>query len=386
MSNIKNICLFILSLIVKPGNTQPKNSLFMQWKVASSLPPEKGKLVSNGFAGPVSGIIQNYFFVGGGANFPESMPWNGGTKKYYNQLLVYALKGEKFELLQKQFNLPNNLAYPASCNIGKGILFAGGENENGPSNLVWLMKWDIKTEKVKFEKLPNLPMALSNASMTVVKNMVYLAGGETASKTLDQFIVLDLDQVQHGWKQLAKIPIPISHGVMDVLFQKSQGQIFIAGGRKKNQNGISEFHANMYAYDLATDQWAVKHSLPYQICAGTGGVINSKMFVVFGGDRGTIFHQVEKLIVSINTEQDTKIKSTLIEQKNALQANHPGFSKEVLVYDPLKDTWKIIGEIPFETPVTTTAVKWGDCFFIPSGEVRAGIRSSTILSVKMITN
>ena len=382
----KNIFLFLLSLLVIPAIAQQKKTVSMQWKVESNLPPENGKLVSNGFAGPISGILHNYFFVGGGANFPESMPWNGGLKKYYNQLLVYAIKGEKLELLNKHFNLPNNIAYAASCNIGTGILFAGGENENGSSNLVWLMKWDFQTENVTFERLPSLPMALSNASMTVVGKKVYLAGGETVSTTLDQLIVLDLDQLQLGWKQLAKIPIPISHGVMDVVFQKSKGQIFIAGGRKKNQNGISDFHASMYAYDLASDHWTEKHDLPYQLCAGTGGAINSNLFVVFGGDKGTIFHQVEKLIVSINAEQDPKIKSNLIEQKNTLQANHPGFSKEVLVYDVQKDSWETIGEMPFETPVTTTAIKWGHSFIIPSGEVRAGIRSSTILSVKMNTN
>jgi N-acetylneuraminate epimerase len=386
MSNIKNILLLILSLIVIPGIAQNKKTFSMQWKIESKLPPETGKLVSNGFAGPITGILNNYFFVGGGANFPESMPWNGGLKKYYNQLLVYAIKGENFELLSKHFNLPNNIAYAANCNIGTGILFAGGENENGTSNLVWLMKWDSQTEKVQFESLPSLPMAVSNASMTVLGNKVYLAGGETASNTLDQFIVLDLDHIQLGWKQLAKTPLPISHGVMDVLFQKPQGEIFIAGGRKKNQSGISDFHATMCAYDLATDHWTVKQSMPYEICAGTGGATKQNMFVVFGGDRGTVFHQVERLIASINIEQDPKIKSNLIEQKNKLQANHPGFSKEVLVYDALKDSWHSIGNIPYDTPVTTTAIKWGYSFVIPSGEIKAGIRSSTIISVKMLSN
>jgi N-acetylneuraminic acid mutarotase len=173
---------------------------------------------------------------------------------------------------------------------------------------------------------------------------------------------------------------------MDVLFQKPQGEIFIAGGRKKNQNGISDFYATMYAYDLVTDLWTVKHSMPYEICAGTGGATKQNMFVVFGGDRGTIFHQVEQLIASINAEQDPKIKLSLIKQKNELQATHPGFSKEVLVYDAMKDNWQTIGNIPFETPVTTTAIKWGYSFIIPSGEVKAGVRSSTILSVKMISN
>lgn len=386
MSNIKNILLLILSLIVIPGIAQNKKTFSMQWKIESKLPPENGELVSNGFAGPITGILHNYLFVGGGANFPESMPWNGGLKKYYSQLLVYTIKGENFELLSKHFYLPNNIAYAANCNIGTGILFAGGENENGISNLVWLMKWDIQTEKVQFESLPSLPMPVSNASLTVVGNKVYLAGGETASITLDQFIVLDLDQIQLGWKQLAKTPLPVSHAVMDVLFQKPQGEIFIAGGRKKNQNGISDFHATMYAYDLATDHWTVKHSMPYEICAGTGGATKQNMFVVFGGDRGTVFNQVEKLIASINAEQDPKTKSNLIEQKNQLQANHPGFSKEVLVYDALKDSWHSIGNIPYDTPVTTTAIKWGYSFIIPSGEIKAGIRSSTIVSVKLLSN
>lgn len=386
MSNIKNICLFILSLIVKPGNTQPKNSLFMQWKVASSLPPEKGKLVSNGFAGPVSGILQNYFFVGGGANFPESMPWNGGAKKYYNQLLVYAIKPDTLELVNKHFTLPNNIAYAASCKVENGIVFAGGENENGPSNLVWHLKWDAVLRNTVFDLLPNLPIPISNASITVIGKKIYLAGGETATSTLDQFIVLDLDQIQLGWKPLANIPIPVSHAVMDVLFLKPQGQIFIAGGRKKNLNGISDFHATMYAYDIANNQWIAKQALPYEICAGTGGAINSNHFVLFGGDKGTVFHQVEQLIASINAQQDPKSRSKLVDKKNKLQIEHPGFSKEVLVYDAIQDSWTTVGPIPFETPVTTVAIKWGDAFIIPSGEIRAGVRSSTILTVKLNSN
>jgi N-acetylneuraminic acid mutarotase len=386
MNIIKNISLFILSLIVIPGIAQQKNTFSMQWKVENILPPENGKLVSDGFAGPISGILQQYFFVGGGANFPETMPWNGGPKKYYNQLYVYAIKGEKLELLNKHFNLPNNIAYAASCNVGTGILFAGGENENGPLNLVWLMQWDESTEKPVFKKMPNLPIAVSNASIAVVGKRVYLAGGETASNTLDQFIVLNLDQIELGWTPLEKMPIPISHTVMDVVFQKASGQIFIAGGRKKNPNGISDFYATMYAYDLATNHWEVKQALPYEICAGTGGVTKSNMFVVFGGDRGTVFHQVEQLIFSINTEQQASVKLALIEQKNKLQSQHPGFSNEVLAYNAVQDSWMSIGNIPYKTPVTTTAIKWGDSFLIPSGEIRAGVRSSSILSVKMKVN
>jgi N-acetylneuraminic acid mutarotase len=68
-----------------------------------------------------------------------------------------------------------------------------------------------------------------------------------------------------------------------------------------------------------------------------------------------------------------------------LQSAHPGFSKEILAYNIINDSWDVIDSIPYATPVTTTAVKWNNCFFIPSGEIKAGIRSSFILSVKPVT-
>jgi N-acetylneuraminic acid mutarotase len=56
----------------------------------------------------------------------------------------------------------------------------------------------------------------------------------------------------------------------------------------------------------------------------------------------------------------------------------------VLLYNTLTDSWKTIGNIPFDTPVTTTAVKWGNDVIIPSGEIKAGVRSPNILSVKIL--
>jgi len=37
-----------------------------------------------GVAGPLAGVDRGMLLVGGGCNFPDSMPWAGGKKKYYN--------------------------------------------------------------------------------------------------------------------------------------------------------------------------------------------------------------------------------------------------------------------------------------------------------------
>jgi N-acetylneuraminate epimerase len=71
--------------------------------------------------------------------------------------------------------------------------------------------------------------------------------------------------------------------------------------------------------------------------------------------------------------------------KAKLQAAHPGFSKEMLAYDITGNIWQVIGTMPYATPVTTTSVQWKDCFIIPSGEIKAGVRSPLIISVKPIT-
>jgi N-acetylneuraminic acid mutarotase len=62
-------------------------------------------------------------------------------------------------------------------------------------------------------------------------------------------------------------------------------------------------------------------------------------------------------------------------------AAHPGFSKDVLLYNVQTNKWSKIGTIPFDSPVTTTAFKWGKRIYIPSGEIRAGVRTPHILAV-----
>jgi len=59
------------------------------------------------------------------------------------------------------------------------------------------------------------------------------------------------------------------------------------------------------------------------------------------------------------------------------------FSKEILLYNTVKDEWAAVGTVPFETPVTTTAVQYRDQVLIPSGEIKAGVRTPRILAAKL---
>jgi N-acetylneuraminic acid mutarotase len=88
------------------------------------------------------------------------------------------------------------------------------------------------------------------------------------------------------------------------------------------------------------------------------------------------------LLSAIHAEKDEEKKQQFIKEKNQLQINHPGFSKEILVYNSITDKWRSAGQIPFDSPVTTTIVRRGHVYYIPCGEIRAGIRSTRILKLK----
>jgi N-acetylneuraminate epimerase len=358
---------------------QKKQELAMQWNIAAELPADANEAKALGVAGAVVGVHKHKLIVAGGANFPDAMPWLGGKKKYSDVLYVYA-KNENRISLQQRAKLPFTIAYAASCTTAKGIVVAGGENENGISNKTFLLQLANNASVFSIRNLPDLPFAVTNASITVKGQNVFLAGGEMANGVSDHLLVLDLNNLNTGWKQLSITVKPVSHAVLLI----NEQILYLIGGRKRNSNGISTLYNTVFAFDLLTNQWTEKKSLPYALSAGTGAVYKNQL-LVFGGDKGETFHRTEELIAAINTATDETTKKKLTDEKTVLQSVHPGFSKEILSYDIINDSWDVIGNIPYATPVTTTAVTWNNCFFIPSGEIKAGVRSPYILSAKPTT-
>lgn len=354
----------------------------MDWKIAAMLPAKSNEQVSLGFAGAISGVQNGNILVAGGANFPNAMPWMGGKKVYYDQIYVYKKVNDRLVLHQTNYTLPEPIAYSASISCSLGIIYAGGELVSGLSNKVNVIQ--IEKNSIHIKPLPSLPFAIANASLAIVKNKLYLAGGESATETSNQLIVLDLNNLESGWKALPSIPNAISHLVMASQCKAGYDKLYLLGGRKKTPSGISELFNTIFEFDISTNTWNKKSSLPYSLSAGTGVAINNEQIVLLGGDKGTVFHKVETLIAAINKETDAQKKEALNAEKIKLQASHPGFSNEMLLYDSKKDTCILKGVIPFAVPVTTNTVKTKDQIFITSGEVKAGVRAPYILSGKLV--
>ena len=368
----------VLSFFMQCTPVQKNQVKSIEWKIAANLPAADGADKALGLAGPVAGIHKEVLIIGGGANFPGAMPWTGGAKKYYDAGYVYKIEMDSFFFLDS-FKLPMAIAYAAVCTTPAGIIYAGGESDNGLSDKVQMIQWDDDNNSAIFSNLPDLPFAVTNASIAFYNNNVYLAGGERMDDVSDRFLKLELDNLPAGWSEMQPIPKPLSHAVMVVQANGNEQSVYVLGGRKRIPGSTSELYSSNFSYDFKANKWKENNSMPYAMSAGTGMAVGDHSILLFGGDKGETFHKTEELIAAINNENNAAIKEELIKNKTIVQSTHPGFSKEILLYNAMANEWTMVDSIPFDVPVTTVAIQHKNKIIIPSGEIKSGVRTPQIL-------
>ncbi len=316
--------------------------------------------------------------MGGGSNFSNGLPWEGGSKLFHDTVYFFRKNKNRIELLPARDRLPVALAYGTSIAWKNGVVCVGGQNQSGFSNKVFFATCKNGKPSLQYKILPDLPNGLANASGIIYHNTLYIAGGETVNGPSDHFLSLNLSIEGSTWKILPKLPVPVSHAILVTQFNGKDTSLYLLGGRRKDASGISEFYADVYRYDFTSTTWQTCTAMPYALSAHTGLALDGNHILIFGGDKGTVFNKVEKTLVAIDKETDPGQKTILVKIKNELQNNHPGFSREVLLYNTVKGKWTVEGQLPFPAPVTTTAFMWGRSIIIPSGEIKAGIRTPEI--------
>lgn len=361
----------------------------VKWELAAVLPKSNGQLKSLGFAGIINGVNNNVLIIAGGANFPGRLPWEGGKKKYSDEIHVLQKEGKNFLWNNKVRNrLPEPIAYCGNTSTPKGIVYIGGENENGISNKCYLIKWNNETNKVEIESLPHLPVALTNIALTHIGNTLYAAGGDEKKVSSNGFFCLDLDSKEAQWKTLPDLPIALANATAVAQYVKKEKEIFIIGGRSKTTSGISDLHHTVYAFNIKSQTWRVCAYISdgkniTNLSAACGVALGKDKIIIIGGDNGKVFHNIEAYITQITKATTPEEKARLTEEKNNLNIHHKGFDKSILLYNTNSNVWTKIGDLPFPAQVTTTAVMWRNDIIISNGEIKPGIRTPNVMIGKL---
>ena len=372
------LTIFIMSATV--GFSQKTKITNVEWKKAAQLQNADGSL-SLGFAGPINGVSNSALIVAGGANFQDKMPWEGGKKHYSDEIHVLEKTGDGFHWNKKVANtLPEPIAYPGNTTTNKGIVYVGGENENGLSNKAYILNWNTDKNEVETKSLPDFPLAITNIALTHSGNIVYAIGGDEAKQSSDLVFSIDLNAEKPEWKSLTKLPFALANSVSVI----QNDTIYVIGGRTKTPSGISDLHNITLAFDLKKETWETRANIcdgkeTTNFSAGAGVAVGNEYILILGGDNGTTFHKIETFLSQIAKASSEEEKAKLIAEKNILNTTHKGFYNAILLYNTHTNKWSKIGELPFLAQVTTTATIWNDKVVLSNGEIKPGIRTPDVM-------
>lgn len=349
-------------------------------KAQIDLEPENvTALPESGFAGMYGGEDNGVLIAAGGANFPDALPWKGGKKVW--QSAVYVLKANRWQQIRSR--LPEPLAYGASVRISEGILCIGGENADATSKRVFLMQFESEYDSLIITDYPDLPEPLAYTAATQDGDYVYVVGGKDKIQTSNRFYRLSLSNLI--WERLPDFPgPPRALHALAVQDTRDSRALFVIGGRAEQAGKKSLPHSDFLAFDFKTQIWTEMGPInpegtPVVLMGASATAEGAMHLLVFGGSDEVLFDTLEKIALELQQNPSDAEREALIARRDAILNNHPGFSKSILAYNTLTNTWFTYANCPDPLPVTTLSFKYESDFYLASGEIAPGIRTPKVL-------
>ncbi len=338
-----------------------------------------------GLAGPFCGLVNDSLVVAGGANFPDGMPWEietkKGTKIWHDDVYLLERPDGNWKHVGK---LPRSLGYGVAITLPEGVLLIGGSDASQHYADVYLLTY--KSDQLQFQSLSALPVRLANMAGMLIDDKIYVVGGshtpgeQAASNRVFSVVVRELlgNQQAAVWSEESPLP---GNGRLLPGIAAMGSDLFVFGGaeivseadqRRRHylQNGfklsLKQAQQQSSKHQQARDQvnrsvWQPIADLPVPLVATPfpSPAIGPNHFLVCGGDDGS------------------RVGFEPIDQ-------HPGFNGTCWGYHVITNTWMEMGSLQKPT-VTTQIVPWQDHFVIPSGEVRPGVRSASVTSLRLVS-
>ncbi len=315
---------------------------------SAELPPINDSI---GFASPFAGTLKGQLAIAGGANFPEKPPWEGGHKVWHSEIHLLASPTAIWKTIG---HLSRPLAYGCSFPVEDGILCVGGSDthrHHARSFLLHLRPNGTPTET----EWPTLPKPLANAAGIRIQTKLFIVGGHTApdQPPLASVLILDLEHPESGWKSLPPLPGP---GRILASVGHHDGYLYAAGGTNLTFENDAQSRVPLRdAFRYRPESgWERIPDLPEPRIAAPSPMFESQEGpVIPGGDNGS------------------QLKTPL--------AQHKGFSRTTLRFNPITQQWEPGPELPFGI-ATAGTVRWHGQDIIPGGEIRPGIRTPRVIS------
>lgn len=362
-----------------------------QWHTSLSLPPSSLHEQHPGVAGAFSGLNNDALIIAGGANFPIDPPWQGGRKVWWDNIYVLAKQDSTYKWISQEKNrLAKPAAYGVSLTVAQGVICMGGSNEEGLLRDIFLLRWDARTSVLSNEQLGLLPPSFEITAGVVIDNAVYITGIQEGKNSLFRVPLDNLLRGNIAWQELPGLPGP-PRSLMSYAAQNNGTTtcFYVFGGRSEQHDVVTLFN-DAYAFNTLENRWTrladivANQYQPPGLMGAPALAYGAGSIFLFGGDDGALFLQRANLEKNIAVAYSVGKKDSLNQEYKKAFVDHPGFNRDILVYNTVTNTYHNVGLMPEDAPVTANALLWDDEVVIVSGEIKPGVRTPVLLRATLL--
>lgn len=334
------------------------------WEMGGHLPAQTGMDKNIGTAGLLYGILEGkYIVVGGGANFPYESVLYGGLKKSYSDIYMLEDKNGSLEVVE-HINWENEIGYGSSVTTKDGIYYLGGStNPEADDDILFVT---LQNGKLNIEKIGDLPFTLQNGLAVERDGKLYIAGGSKGNGNSSGLYEYDLTS-----KEIIELsPIPQEAVRTQLVGQILNGALYVFSGA----GDIS--YTDGYKYDFESDTWEKVADISVNgklltVAGGNSIKLNEKEMLVMGGVNKEFFDNAVKNLNSLQGRALADFRDYYF-RADPYEFN---FNPYILIYNADSNTWRSIGETPFDPNAGAALMLNGNKIYSINGEIKAGVRT-----------
>lgn len=244
----------------------------------------------------------------------------------------------------------------------------------------------LELDKGTWRTAAPMPTKRTEVAAATLGGKIYVVGGfeKPSLGNVMSFAITTAvevyDPATDRWTSKAPLPVGLHHvgiGVVD-------GRLYVIGGYAQSAFSVWKPVATVYAYDLATDSWTERASMPTARGALSVTEHEGKLYAIGGFDRKANNAQVEiydpvrnvwSAVAPMPTPRDHLVAATIAGKIYAIGGRIDGdYARNLAVterYDPAVDRWTRVADLPTACSGITAAVVAGR-IYVMGGEGSAG--------------
>lgn len=352
---------------------KPQADIKTVWECAGELPAQKGYEKNIGTAGILYGLLEErYIVTGGGANFPHKSVLEGGAKQMYSDLWLIDTKSEN--KIIEHINLPVEIGYGASVTTEKGIYYIGGSSNQQADDDILFLTLD-ENKNLKYEKIGELPFTFQSGAAVEYNGKLYIVGGKQNGTPSNKVYEYNLTN-----KVIKELPsVPAGRGRTQSVAQILNDSLYVFSG------GDTTAYTDGYKYNFETGKW--EEISPVRVngkeisLLGAASVkLNKKEMLVIGGFNKEIYDDAVKKLGTLRGQELLKFKASYF----GADPDDFRWNRDILIYNSETNSWRSIGEIPFNAPCGEGLVIVKNKIYLINGEIKPGVRTPRIYQGEFI--